>query len=150
MICNTCNGDKDEKEFHWRFKEKGIRLGKCKQCANSYNQKYYQKNRQYLIQKNKEYYKKVSKNNSVFIYEIKLSNPCELCGESDPRVLQFDHQDPKKKKRNISEMKNRYGHRSILREMCKCMVLCANCHQKKTAKQYLWYDNIFGDNDGNT
>ena len=75
-------------------------------------------------------------------YEFKLGNPCVECGEGDPVVLEFNHVDPKEKKYNISEMVNG-GHswKSIMSEIEKCEVLCANCHRRKTAKDFEYYSD---------
>ena len=82
------------------------------------------------------------------IYEFKLGNPCATCGEHDPRVLEFDHVDPSTKSHNISEMvKSGHSVKSILGEISKCEVLCANCHRRKTAKDFEYYsDRTWSDN----
>lgn len=57
-------------------------------------------------------------------------NPCKRCGESDIRVLDFNHLDPSMKFMGVSRMI--YSGKSIeaiLEEIEKCEVLCANCHR---------------------
>jgi|TARA_R100000655_G_scaffold21572_2_gene44144 hypothetical protein len=74
------------------------------------------------------------------IYEFKLSNPCIACGESNPIVLEFDHVDPKTKRNSVSNMATHgYSIEAIEKEIEKCVILCANCHRIKTAKQQNWY-----------
>lgn len=68
--------------------------------------------------------------------EYLLNNPCELCGESDPIVLEFDHINPLEKTVTISRLIS--GHPSwqkVLNEINKCRVLCANCHRRHTYYQ---------------
>lgn len=67
---------------------------------------------------------------------------CIDCGESDIRVLDFDHVRGEKSF-NIGNAISG-SHRSwkkILEEISKCDVRCSNCHRKKTAKQFDWYKN---------
>lgn len=70
-----------------------------------------------------------------FIWNYKLSHPCS-CGESDPIVLEFDHLANKDK--NIAEIQG-WSLKRLEREINKCQVLCANCHRRKTAKQFGWH-----------
>ncbi len=70
---------------------------------------------------------------SVKIQEYLLAHPCEICGEKDPVVLEFDHLDPTIKSYNIADRSNRTWS-TVLKEIKKCRVLCANCHKRHTAK----------------
>lgn len=61
---------------------------------------------------------------------------CQLCGERDVSVLEFDHIDPKTKEHNISRLvKNCRPIKEIKDEMRKCQVLCRNCHIKKSTRE---------------
>jgi 5-methylcytosine-specific restriction endonuclease McrA len=65
---------------------------------------------------------------------------CVICGESDVVVLEMDHIDPRTKLFSISQaVKLGYSWETILKELEKCRVLCANCHKRHTAKQFGWY-----------
>lgn len=76
------------------------------------------------------------------LYDYLLLNPCKDCGESDPVVLQFDHRDPTLKKGNVSEMvQQAHTWCQIRAEIDKCDVVCANCHTKRTSKQFNWWYN---------
>ncbi len=58
---------------------------------------------------------------------------CSKCPESDWRCVEFHHRDPSKKEFNICLMARRgISVKTILKEMSKCDVLCANCHRKIT------------------
>lgn len=69
---------------------------------------------------------------------IKVERGCEECGfNAHPAALQFDHIDPATKYRtksgkivHPSDMikGGRYALETILAEIHKCRVLCANCH----------------------
>jgi len=72
--------------------------------------------------------------------EFYKSNPCVDCGETDPRVLDFDH--VFNKSHNVSTLlRKEYSWSSILEEAAKCEVRCANCHRKKTAVEQGHYTN---------
>jgi hypothetical protein len=67
------------------------------------------------------------------LYEYLSDKKCIDCGEDDPIVLEFDHQDPKTKIKNVASMlSGHYSWSSVLSEIMKCKVRCANCHRRKT------------------
>lgn len=58
------------------------------------------------------------------------SKPCEDCGgKFPPFVMDWHHRDPKEKSFPVSAGSFRHSKRSILAEMAKCVLLCANCHR---------------------
>lgn len=62
--------------------------------------------------------------------EYKASLKCSRCTENHPACLQFHHLGDKKD--NVSNMVGQgHGKEDILKEVSKCIVLCANCHAKK-------------------
>jgi hypothetical protein len=54
---------------------------------------------------------------------------CVECGEREVVCLQFHHLDPSQKDSNVCALASR-SRASIIRELGKCVVLCANCHMK--------------------
>jgi hypothetical protein len=71
---------------------------------------------------------------------------CVDCSESDPVALDFDHGNGLKS-RNISEMIHAgVSLENLKLEMEKCVVRCANCHRKKTAKDFDWFKIKAGNN----
>jgi len=90
------------------------------------------KNREDLYKAQKRYREKVRQD----LTEYLLEHPCEVCGEEDPVVLDFDHLVPSNKTKTIAKFLS--GHTSwntILKEIEKCRVICANCHRRHTYKQ---------------
>ena len=75
------------------------------------------------------------------VYDYLKSHPCIKCGESDPRVLQFNHINPDEKLETVSNIMRR-GLTQVMKEIEKCEVLCANCHSKHTADQQNWYKDL--------
>lgn len=69
-----------------------------------------------------------------------LAHPCEDCGISDIRVLEFDHRE-RKARRNDAVSVLVYRQASVERlraEIAKCRILCANCHRIRTHAQLGW------------
>lgn len=78
-------------------------------------------------------FKKIKANRDRVIEYFK-KNPCVDCGDTRPVVLEFDHRDPKTKEYNVAELlQNAYPWEKIKKEIDKCDVRCANCHQRKTS-----------------
>lgn len=62
---------------------------------------------------------------------------CLDCGEKDPVVLDFDHIDSSTKFKSISRMlSGHYSWNSLMKEIEKCEIRCANCHRRKTYIQF--------------
>lgn len=73
-----------------------------------------------------------------YINEYLATHPCVDCGESDGIVLEFDHRDASKKSFNIGNF-GALGKslKSVMAEIEKCDVRCANCHRRRTHAQRL-------------
>jgi len=70
------------------------------------------------------------------IDEIKLAQGCCICGYKLHAVaLDFDHLDPSEKDFTIGTKYTHKPWQSILDEIEKCRILCANCHRVETLKQ---------------
>ncbi len=73
------------------------------------------------------------------LFKYLSENSCVDCGEKDPIVLQFDHVSGIKIK-NVSDMiGSAASWSSILLEIRKCDIVCANCHLKRTSKTQNWH-----------
>jgi hypothetical protein len=60
---------------------------------------------------------------------------CQVCQNRDWRVLDFHHRNRKGKKANVSDLCNS-GWATFFREVAKCIVLCRNCHGRRTQMAY--------------
>lgn len=69
--------------------------------------------------------------NRSYLFDYLCKHPCELCAESDPVVLDFDHL--RDKVGDVTFVANASGMADLLAEVAKCRVLCANCHRRHTA-----------------
>ena len=90
------------------------------------------KNKQNLYEAQKRHRVKVREKLLAFLADKK----CVDCGETDFRVLDFDHMDQKTKFKSISKMRSgHYSWESVFAEIDKCQIRCANCHRRKTYVQ---------------
>lgn len=104
--------------------------------------------RKHYVDNKEAYVAKAKRNNERYKNRIRseivtylTSHPCIDCGEVDPVVLEFDHKDPHTKEFNIAEAFTRCTtSKALVAEIEKCDVRCANCHRRKTARQFNWWD----------
>jgi hypothetical protein len=67
---------------------------------------------------------------------IKKHYGCKDCGYSDhAQALQFDHIDDNKKASVSNLIRSDYSWKTILEEINKCEIRCANCHAVMTANR---------------
>lgn len=134
--CNICLIEKPFNEFQKR----GQGIGPyCYICKREYDKKYWQKTKEKRNIQKKINIKLIKKRNKEFIWKYLELNSCKDCNESDIEVLQFDHIFDKQY--NIAEMLT-HSLKNLQLEIEKCEVRCANCHQRKTAKENNWYNYI--------
>lgn len=141
-----CGKEKEDSEFGKVAKNKDGLNGKCKECKRDYDNEY-TKNRsdEAKEQKQKSKNKRLDRLRDKKIEYLK-GHHCVDCGEDDVVVLDFDHDDPEDKTHNVADMIRRgYSFEKLKNEIDKCTVRCANCHRRRTAKQFNWYINNIGD-----
>jgi 5-methylcytosine-specific restriction endonuclease McrA len=74
------------------------------------------------------------------LFDFLSLKSCIDCGEKDPIVLDFDHKNPRNKFKQISSMlSGHYSWDSVLKEIKKCEIRCANCHRRKTYVQFKFF-----------
>lgn len=138
-ICGSCKEIKTENDFYKNCVKKDGLGSYCKKCNTLWVKKRYLRNKEYYDNKNKE----ARLRNQKYVHKYLLDHPCIDCGEKDPVVLEFDH--IKDKKICVSEMVRKlHALSSIQKEIEKCVIRCANCHRKKTAKERNWF-KFFGE-----
>ena len=71
----------------------------------------------------------VKNRNKEYIEDYKRQNPCVICGENRTPALCFHHKDRDNKDFNITVLQKWASIDRIKKEIDKCIVLCANCHQ---------------------
>lgn len=58
-----------------------------------------------------------------------LKTPCIICGEAEPVCIDFHHINPADKDFSVGKHRGR-SREGLLKEVRKCICLCANCHRK--------------------
>lgn len=131
--CSKCNEEKNLEEFQKRAKNRDGYAGICKLCKRKYDNEHYKKHpeRRSYIRDNIEARRKKTR---AWIMQYLIQNSCVDCGESDIVVLEFDHRGDKKA--DVSEMIRYHSLDMVKLEVAKCDVRCANCHRRKTAKDF--------------
>ena len=131
--CYRCGEFKPVDDFAWRRREKGQRDSFCRPCRSAYGKEHYAKNRQRYINQAQEVKRRLARERTLYLIEFFKTHPCIGCGESDPVVLEFDHLDDKSF--NVGQALHNRNWQSILDEIAKCEVVCANCHRRRTARR---------------
>ena len=135
--CSKCLLEKDEADFTFKRGEK--RKSICRDCSKAYCKEHYQKNKKYYVKRARKFNdRRVDTNRQLLSAYLKIQK-CADCGNTDFRVLEFDHKQREEKRHNVCNMLWRYTWETILEEIAKCDVRCANCHRIKTVNQLGWY-----------
>lgn len=64
-----------------------------------------------------------------WVNSLKVAKGCIDCGNCDYRVLDFDHVTGIKTQNVAHLVRNLHSKKTILAEIAKCEVRCANCHR---------------------
>jgi hypothetical protein len=138
--CSMCKESKSMDSFSTKVKNGlTIHYAYCYPCKNAYARKYYKakggettKRRESRIQRIRE----LKASNRAFMVDFLSGKKCQDCDNGDIRVFEFHHLGNKK-----FSISNSMGMplKTILKELDKCIILCANCHKKRTAKENNWY-----------
>ncbi len=110
-VCSKCKIEKLTSEFYF-IKKYGDYAAECKLCRNAKQRELHNRKRASL--------------------DALKNGPCTDCGISyPPWIMHWDHLPGFEKKRCIG---NIYSHseETILAEIAKCELVCANCHADRT------------------
>ncbi len=131
--CGRCEREKPLDDFAWRRKERGQRDNYCRPCRAAYKQEHYLANRQRYIDQARARKRVLVAERIEFLVAFLREHPCVDCGETDPVVLEFDHL--RDKTFGVAAGLRDRAWPSVLDEMAKCDVVCANCHRRRTARR---------------
>ncbi len=121
-------------DFQFKSKKRNIRHYRCSECCRVRGKKHYSENKEtYII-------KAATRKDEIYamLCDYLVTHPCIDCGEKDPIVLEFDHVRGNKLMEVARMVHNGWPWHKITLEIEKCDVRCANCHRRKTAKQFDW------------
>jgi hypothetical protein len=130
-VCGSCRRRKPESAFAWRRKSRGQRDNYCRPCRAAYKREHYAANRDRYIANALHRKRTVVEERAWELLTFLGDRPCVDCGESDPLVLEFDHIG--EKSFNVGKGLRDCNWQSVLDEIGKCEVVCANCHRRRTA-----------------
>lgn len=137
--CSKCKKQKDLSEFSFKIKALNLRHLQCKDCTRLLIKNHYNTNKEYYLAKAKKRNSKIKLEVLDYLTQHLLKNPCVDCGESDLAVLEFDHMGEIPKFMAVSSVvRHGYPLEKIQEEVNKCEVRCANCHRRKTARDFKW------------
>ena len=130
--CTVCGETKPLEDFMWKRKALGQRDYWCRACRAAYKQAHYAANKQRYRDNARAWNDRTNRERVLWLLEYFKTHPCVDCGESDPVVLEFDHLRDKEFDIGVAMRGGNWAR--ILAEIEKCVVRCANCHRRKTAK----------------
>lgn len=83
-------------------------------------------------------FKRVAKlRNKQYLKDYLSAHPCVDCGESDIVVLEFDHVIGIKRREVTLLAHQAVSLSTLMHEIAKCEVRCANCHRRVTYRRRL-------------
>jgi hypothetical protein len=135
--CRKCNKDLPIEQFQRNRSKKDGYQDLCKPHKKEQQHDWYvahaEEHKERVRTSNKQY----RKTTIQLLVKYFEKHPCVDCGETDPVVLEFDHCRGKKTK-EVSKLLYNHSWELVLKEIEKCDVRCANCHRRKTAKDFNW------------
>jgi hypothetical protein len=141
--CGDCGYYLDLTYFSFKsFKsaERGDRQTRCRVCQAEYYRRYYRKNAARYKARVAANNKLIRRRNRQRLHDYLRDQSCADCGIRDFAVLEFDHRDPASKRALISDLvRTARAWRTIVAEIQKCDVVCANCHRRRTARYFGWH-----------
>lgn len=129
--CTKC----DEKKCLGFFpRDKSTKDGfhpSCKSCRKAAKRLSYLKHKDEIIDKQRERRRATQD----WWEEYKRQFSCSKCGEDHPACIQFHHHNDDKEATVSWLVHNNVCKERILKEIAKCISLCANCHFKEHWKK---------------
>jgi hypothetical protein len=136
--CTRCGVLWPITEFAYRVKSRGTRRSHCRSCTSEYGRRHYRRNRETYLNKSWSRDRTDRLDLRAWIYEYLRCHPCIDCGETDPVLLDFDHRESSEKIETVGFLVARGRREEAIAEVSKCDIRCANCHRRRTAKQFGW------------
>lgn len=126
-VCTKCGIDKELSCFYKKTSAKDGKQSICKDCRKLVDAESYKNNTNRKLSIRKRSKECVDYNKKLIAEKKKCG--CMFCGEKEPIALDFHHLNSSEKEYNIGKLIT-YSTNKILKELEKCIVLCANCHRK--------------------
>lgn len=134
-FCYGCNRWRIRSSFYSNRRRPDGLQTQCKECQAKRRPAYHAAHRE----EDRSQRKARIRENTRKLLEYLATRGCADCPERDPIVLEFDHVRGKKKDHVARLVLKTYSWKTILKEIEKCEVRCANCHRRRTAKTRGFY-----------
>lgn len=127
--CGTCRQSKPLSEFNRKRSRADGLQEVCRECNRASSRKYYAANRDRHVRRIVERTAQRRLEAKAFLVEYLRAHPCVDCGNTDLRVLDFDHRPGAAKRKDVMSMvREGFSIRRLQDEIDKCDVRCRNCH----------------------
>lgn len=136
--CSKCGRLLPLIQFPLRSAARGTFRCECKDCRAEYDRVYYIENRGRYKEHQRRNQPRRRNENRQRLDEYLADKCCIDCGETDRVVLELDHVRGVKEF-NVGSMVSMFSWKRISKELEKCEVRCANCHRRKTARDFKWF-----------
>lgn len=131
-VCQRCGQLLPASDFAWRSREQATLQQWCKRCHNEYKRSVYVAEKSRHVALVVRHAKSRASRNRTSLARYLAKRGCVDCGVQDQPVLEFDHRHDKRA--NISTLiAAGRAWTTIVEELAKCEVRCANCHRRRTA-----------------
>ena len=128
--CMKCREWKPETEVHNSLRGE---FTYCRPCRNAYDRLYYaERGRADRLARNRAALDAARE----WMNAMKEGVPCADCGQLFPAfVMHWDHLPGFRKVDDVGNMLRRFSRETILEELKKCELVCANCHVMRTVRR---------------
>lgn len=140
--CKMCARMLPLSEFSRKSADRPSTNSYCKACQREYSRRHYAQNRDIYGKNRSANQLRYRDENRARVQAFIRDKACVDCGETDSRVLEFDHV-MGEKAFSIGDAISQRSWKQIERELQKCHVRCANCHRRKTAIELGWFRSHF-------
>lgn len=130
--CSKCRKRKPLEGFNRQSDKPDGLQSACRACNKANGKRYYRDNKAKFRARNK----KRREGHIAWVNTLR-DHPCMDCKGSFPTcVMEFDHREGEAKTAAVAKMvTDSYSKESILAEIQKCDLVCANCHRIRTHRR---------------
>lgn len=130
--CVTCHELQPLTAFNLRRSAKDGRQDRCRTCCQAWYLEHRVAHMANVRVRNDRTHRLYRQRLAAYLRE----HPCVDCGQTDLRVLEFDHREGEQKLAEVTVLSSSLAawHR-VQAEIDKCDVRCANCHRLATAER---------------
>jgi hypothetical protein len=149
--CPACERDLPLTEFNKSSARRDGLFYICRDCNKRKARAYYASNREHHIRVIVARRKLTRAAAQDYLASYLATHPCIDCGETDVRVLDFDHREGSGKTALVTRLAaNGFGRARIDAEIAKCDVRCRNCHARVTYERSgnSWRQRVYEERQG--